>query len=101
MSKVGKQIIAGLEEAVTMTEIMELFKGTKLDRLRAIAKAERDGRVVVLPCKMQELKDAINEISYSEGCLLDVHLSKYGNCKMDCFECLTSAIAEAAAAGKG
>ena len=54
MSKVGKQIIAGLEEAVTMTEIMELFKGTKLDRLRAIAKAERDGRVVVLPCKVGE-----------------------------------------------
>lgn len=72
------------------------------DRLCAIAEAERDGRLVVLPCEMQDLKDAISEISYSEGCMLDVlDLAKYGNCKMDCFECLTNAIAEAAlSAGK-
>ena len=47
-------------------KVLSIVKGISLDRLKEICDAERDGRCVVLPCKIGEkvyryCNDAINE----------------------------------------
>ena len=50
--KVFDSIMEGLEEAVTLKQIQELFRGVPLSRVRELAEANRDGRVLILTsCK--------------------------------------------------
>lgn len=55
--KVFDSIMDGLEEAVTLKQIQDLFRGVPLSRVRELATAEREERVVVLPVAEGELSD--------------------------------------------
>ena len=87
MSEVYKSIVSGLEEAVTLKQITDIFNGIPVKRILELAAAEREGRAYV---------------------------SQYPNCGMckwvmidmfatiePCKSCRDRAIAEAALAGKG
>ena len=54
-------------------EVWKLFNKVPLPRLRAIAEAERDGRVVVLPCK-------VGDTVYM---VIDFPVVKFGDCVME------------------
>ena len=89
------------EDQAKLAEVREI----PLDRLRAIAEAERDGRLVVLPCKVDTLRRSIDANVSEEVCLVEAEgLSRYGNCHLTCFDCYVNALAkaeaEAALAGK-
>jgi len=54
MSKHYTDIINGLTEAIAL-ERLEIIKDIPPDRLRELASADREGRVVVLPCKVGDM----------------------------------------------
>ena len=77
----------------------------KYSRLRELRAAERGGRLVVLPCKVDTLRRSIDANVSEEVCLVEAEgLSRYGNCHLTCFDCYVNALAkaeaEAALAGK-
>jgi len=53
MSEVYESIMSGLEEAVTLKQVTEIFKGIPAKRVLELAAAEREGRVVVLDTVFQ------------------------------------------------
>ena len=71
-----------------------------IDRLRELAAADREGRVVVLPCKAEAFKDRIENIFRSECPIIDTELEDFGNCNVNCFDCYTNAIGALAAEGE-
>jgi hypothetical protein len=46
--KVFDSIMEGLEEAVTLKQIQELFRGVQLSKVRELAVAYREDRVLIL-----------------------------------------------------
>ena len=66
MPKFDMQNTSGFEKIVCrLSEIEDILGDTyDLDRLRELVEADKDGRCVVLPCKVG---DTINAIRYAEG----------------------------------
>ena len=54
---------------------------------------EPDERAIALPCKASTFKDEIENRFRSECPISDTDLEDFGDCKKNCFDCFTSAIA--------
>ena len=88
------------EEDIELNEIVE---GIPLDRLCEICEAEREQRCVVLPCKVERIKEAVQGIYESYGCpYCDIGLSHgYGDCRKGCFQCIVDGLHAEAALQEG
>lgn len=99
----------GWERLAAYEDILFAPDGTQritLKRLSEIVTAEQDGRCVVLPCKVERIKDAAQKLYESNGCLYsDIGLSHdYGDCSQGCYQCVVDGLraeADAALAEKG
>ena len=97
-----------LQKEVAALAIESIEREKTLAKLEAEvmvwAKAEQEGRLVVLPCKVERIKDAVQKLYESNGCLYsDIGLSHdYGDCSQGCYQCVVDGLrAEAEAALKG
>ena len=62
--------------------VEETFKkhfGVTLDRLRELAEADKDGRCIVLPCKVETLMERYNALKFPTGDEAETYSTGYRN----------------------
>ena len=52
-----------LDVTALVKETFEKHFGVTLDRLRELAEADKDGRLVVLPCKVEQLRKMLDDLT--------------------------------------
>ena len=89
-------------EKTALEFVYELRKAFTPDFIAALVEAGPE-RVVVLPCKVERIKDSINEFCERHGCIYDdIDLANdFGDCRKECFQCIYDGLCAEAAALKG
>lgn len=64
-------------EPEEINHIVDVTKMISVDRLREICEAEKDGRVVVPPCKVEALKDKYGELTKPTGDEAETYTTGY------------------------
>jgi hypothetical protein len=73
------QFIAKYKEGATGCSAYINTYGVSVDRIREICAAERDGRLVVLPCKVEQLKAQYDKLTEQMGDEAETYTTGYRN----------------------